>query len=347
MSPAGVDVDVLVAGGGPVGLAVALMAVRAGLSATVVERRCAPVDKACGEGLMPSAVDALRGLGLAPAGRPFHGIRYVDAAGGRSVQARFAAGPGLGVRRTELHRCLADAADAAGVHRVSGVVEDVRQSGGVVQAAGRSARWLVAADGLHSTVRRELGLDRPPNARRRYGLRRHFAAAPWSDLVEVHWSTSAEAYVTPVSSSVVGVAVLTGARGVSFEDHLRQFPLLAAHLAGAEPVSSVRGAGPLGQAASRRVAGRVLLVGDAAGYVDALTGEGIAVGLAQAAALVECLADGRPQAYEQAWRHVSRRSRLLTQAVLYAAQHHRLRSRLVPAAAGAPALFRAAVDALA
>lgn len=347
MSELAVDVDILVAGGGPVGLAVALMAARAGLSATVVERRADPVDKACGEGLMPSAVEALRALGVAPDGRHFHGIRYLDAAGGRSAQARFTAGPGLGVRRTELHRALAAAADQAGVRRVQGVVADVRQGDGVVRAGGWSARWLVAADGLHSGVRRELGLDLRPTLRPRYGLRQHFAAAPWSDLVEVHWSTSAEAYVTPVSESVVGVAVLTGAREGSFSDQLAAFPVLSDRLAGAQPLSTVRGAGPLAQGSSRRVAGRVLLVGDAAGYVDALTGEGVAVGLAQASALVDCLAGGRPQAYEQAWRSVSRRSRLLTRAVLFAAQNRRLRSGLLPAAAGAPAVFRAAVDALA
>ncbi len=342
-----VEVDVLVAGAGPVGLSVALMAAKAGLSVAVVDPRDDPVDKACGEGLMPAAVTALRQLGVAPAGREFHGIRYLQASGPRSAQARFTAGPGLGVRRTELHRAIAAAAAAAGVQRVRGLVEDVRQSGGAVHAAGWSGRWLVAADGLHSTVRRELGLDRPVGVRARYGLRRHFACAPWSDLVEVHWSASAEAYVTPVGESVVGVAVLTGVRGRSFEDWLCEFPVLAAHLAGAEPVSAVRGAGPLGQRSARRVAGRVLLVGDAAGYVDALTGEGIAVGLAQAAALVGCLAQDRPQAYEQAWRSVSRRSRMLTQAVLFASQHRQLRSRLVPAASRAPALFRAAVDALA
>jgi flavin-dependent dehydrogenase len=347
LTAVGFDTDVLVAGAGPVGLAVAVLAARAGFSVTVVEPRADPVDKACGEGLMPGALAALARLGVDPVGRAFHGIRYLDATTGQFAEGHFSAGPGRGVRRTDLQAGLALAAETAGVQRVAGTVRDVRQPGGAVVAAGLRARWLVAADGLHSTVRRELGLDEPTAGRPRYGLRRHFRVDAWSDLVEVHWSRRAEAYVTPVSSSVVGVAVLTDVRGLPYGDWLAEFPLLAKRLSDAEPTSAVRGAGPLGQRASRRVAGRVLLVGDAAGYVDALTGEGVAVGLAQAAALVRCLVAGRPERYEAQWRTVSRRYRLLTAGVLFAAQHRALRRSLVPAAAALPPVFAAAVNALA
>jgi flavin-dependent dehydrogenase len=347
MTEAGFDADVLVAGGGPVGLGVALMATRAGFSTMVVERRPDPVDKACGEGLMPGALAALLQLGADPVGRDFLGIRYLEAGGARSAEARFAAGPGRGVRRTELHRALSAAADAAGVVRATGTVADVRQEVGAVCAGGIRARWLVAADGLHSTVRSELGLGRPPRVRPRHGLRQHFLVEPWSDLVEVHWSESAEAYVTPVGSGVVGVAVLTDLRGPSYDSWLERFPVLADRLEGAVVASEVRGAGALEQNVSRRVAGRVLLVGDAAGYVDALTGEGVAVGLAQARALVGCLSRGRPEEYERAWLAASRRYRMLTRGVLYAAQHGWLRPAVVPAASALPAVFRAAVNALA
>jgi flavin-dependent dehydrogenase len=112
-------------------------------------------------------------------------------------------------------------------------------------------------------------------------------------------------------------------------------------------VSRVRGAGPLRQRARQRVAGRVLLVGDAAGYVDALTGEGIALGLAQARAAVAAVAAGRPQAYEAAWRRLGWRSQLLTQALLTTTRHRAVRARVVPAAAALPRVFGAAVDQLA
>jgi flavin-dependent dehydrogenase len=90
----------------------------------------------------------------------------------------------------------------------------------------------------------------------------------------------------------------------------------------------------------------VLLVGDAAGYVDALTGEGLATGLATAAAAVESVAAGRPQDYERAWRLATRRYRALTKALLRVA-HSPLRPQLVPAASRLPAVFSAAVDLLA
>jgi flavin-dependent dehydrogenase len=95
------------------------------------------------------------------------------------------------------------------------------------------------------------------------------------------------------------------------------------------------------------VRGRVLLVGDAAGYVDALTGEGIAVGLAQARAAVAAVAAGAPASYERAWRRVTLRHDLLTRGLLAATRHPAVRSRIVPAAATLPRLFQAAVDQLA
>jgi len=109
----------------------------------------------------------------------------------------------------------------------------------------------------------------------------------------------------------------------------------------------VLGAGPLRQNVRRRVAGRVLLVGDASGYVDALTGEGIGVALSQAAVLARCLAAQRPDDYEQAWLRVSRRARLLTGALLWSRHRPLLAPRIVPAAHRLPRLFSAIVNQVA
>lgn len=338
------DTDVVVAGGGPVGLVAALEARRLGLDVVVVEPRPVPRDKACGEGLMPGALRHLAALGIDPPGRRFRGIRYVGD--GRHVDAVFSRGPGMGVRRTDLYAVLHAAATSAGARWHQAAVRTVEQDSYGVRAGGVRGRWLLAADGLHSTVRRQVGLARPAgSAPPRYGLRRHFRVAPWSDLVEVHWGPWAEAYVTPVAAYVVGVAVL-GPAGLGFDEAVAELPGLTARLRGAAAVTEVRGAGPLRQRATSVRTGRVLLVGDAAGYVDALTGEGLAVGMRSARAAVAAIVRGRPADYEQAWARETRRYRLLTSALLAAAGTPRARTALVPAAVRLPAVYRRAVELL-
>jgi flavin-dependent dehydrogenase len=344
-------IDVLIAGGGPAGLATAICCARAGLSVTVAEPRAAPVDKACGEGLMPAAVTRLAALGVRPDGHPLAGIRYVGP--GHSADAPFRGGRGLGVRRTALHAALSARAAELGIPVRRSRVTGFRQRDGHVSAqswtdacdvTGIDARYLIAADGLHSPLRRACGLDPAAARHRRFGLRRHYAAAPWTDRVEVHWSADAEAYVTPLAGDLIGVAILGGGKTGGFESRLAAFPALRERLAGAAAASAVRGAGPLRQDVRRRVDGRVLLVGDAAGYLDALTGEGIGAALAQADALATCLAAGRPDDYEAAWRRVTRKSRALTSGLLWARHQPVLASRIVPAAQRLPWLFTAIVN---
>jgi flavin-dependent dehydrogenase len=336
--------DLLVIGGGPAGLATALHAARAGLDVTVWDRRAGDIDKACGEGLMPGAVTALAGLGVAPAGRDLVGIRYL--AGHRSVEAPFRGGPGRGVRRTTLHAAMRSAAEAAGVAVEQRGAREVRPGPDGVLVDGERCSYVVAADGLHSPVRRLLGLDGRPAPRRRYGLRRHYRLAPRTAYVEVHWAESVEAYLTPVTDDLLGVALLTSERG-SFDDHLTRFPGLAAELRDAVPLGDVLGAGPLRQRSRSRVAGRVLLVGDASGYIDALTGEGVAMAVAQAHAAVAAILDHDPMRYERDWHTITRRYRMLTASLVGATRWHPIRRALVPTAERLPGVFSAAVNALA
>lgn len=335
-------IDVLVVGGGPAGMATALHATRAGLHTIVLEPREAPIDKACGEGLMPAAVRALQRMDVTVDGMPIRGIRY----GAASVHADtdFSHGLGLGVRRTELHARLHDACLREGVEFRPTRVQDVEQDADGVRAGGLSARYLVGADGLHSLVRRHVDPQAHPGRRRRWGIRAHFAVAPWTDRVEVHWNGSSEAYVTPVAPDCVGVALL-GSRGGSFEERLRSFVQLRGMLP-AQPVARPMAAGPLRQDVSTRVRGRVLLVGDAAGYVDALTGEGLAIGFACAEAAVRRIVSSNAAAYEHDHRRITRRYRLVTEALLFAASRTPTRRLIVPTAARFPAVFGRVVSLL-
>jgi 2-polyprenyl-6-methoxyphenol hydroxylase-like FAD-dependent oxidoreductase len=310
----------------------------------VLEPRPTPIDKACGEGLMPGAIAALARLGVDPPGMPLHGIRYVG--GPRRAEARFPGGPGRGVRRLDLQRALSAAVADHGipVHRERAdriLADDVG-----VTVGSRRTRYVVGADGLHSTVRRTAGLDRAARGGTRYGLRRHYRAAPWTDLIEVHWTRDAEAYVTPVGPDTIGVAVLSTRRG-SWPEQLARFPALVSLIDGAEPASDVRGAGPLRQRAAAVARGRIALVGDAAGSIDAITGEGLALGLAAAAELAACLRADRLQDYPAAYRRVTWRSHALTRSMLAAAQVPVLRQAIVPVASAFPVVFRSAVRVLA
>ncbi|OBI19871.1 monooxygenase [Mycobacterium sp. E2462] len=333
------DADLLVVGGGPGGLATALHARRHGLSVIVAEPREGPIDKACGEGLMPGGLAELTSLGVDPAGMPFRGIAYVDER--RRAEARFGAGPGRGVRRTTLHAALAARAKEQDTDWLRAKVTHVEQDAHGVAAAGVRAKWLVAADGLHSPVRRAVGIAARAGAPRRYGVRWHYRVPAWSEFVEVHWSRWGEAYVTPVEPELVGVAILSRGR-----PELAWFPDLAGRLRHANS-SQPRGCGPLRQTVSRRVAGRVLLVGDAAGYEDALTGEGISLALKQAAAAVDAIVDDTPSAYEDAWHRVTRDYRLLTRALVVASTPRLVRRAVVPASAALPRAFQRAVNVLA
>ncbi|MGC0274692.1 NAD(P)/FAD-dependent oxidoreductase [Pseudactinotalea sp. Z1739] len=333
-------VDLVIAGAGPAGLATALHAVAAGMSVVVREPREGVIDKACGEGVMPAGIAHLERLGVHPKGQDLKGVRY--CAPGRQAEAHFLGPPGRGVRRTELHRALLQATREAGIPIEQTRVRAVESQARGVVVDGTVAGYLILADGLHSPGRRMLGLDRPTRGPGRYGLRQHVRRAPWTDHVEVHWSAHAEAYVTPVAEDEVGIAILTSRRA-PYETQLAEFTDLRARLAGAAPASSVRGAGPLRQHARRRVAGRVLLVGDAGGYLDAITGEGVSLALAQAQGAIEATVQDRPGNYERTWRRIVRRHSILTR-VLMVAGASPLRPHLVPAAQRLPWLFSAAVN---
>lgn len=363
------QVDVLVVGGGPAGLAVALEARARGVEAVVVERAKGELDKACGEGLMPAGRAALERLGVTPHlaaddCAPFRTITYWQERGGPAVGA-LPAPYGLGVRRLALSRALRARAAEAGVEVVEGAgARDFRVNAGAVDvdtdAGAFRAKLLVGADGLHSPTRAKAGLAvAGRHDARRFGLRQHFAVAPWADTVEVHFAEGVEAYVTPAGARRVGVAFLWDAAQidakVSFDALLGRFPRLQARVAGAPSDSAVRGAGPLRQRVARTVAPGVVLVGDAAGYVDAITGEGLSLAFEGAHALGGCLRDAlaRPTdvaalaPYEAAAARAFARYRRLAGSLVWIAARPWLRRPIVRALAVVPGLFDRALASLA
>lgn len=335
--------DIAIVGGGPIGLVAAIDARLAGLTVVVIEQRDGVIDKACGEGLMPGALPMLDRLGVDPLGMPIMGITYSQ--GTRSVSHRFVGAPGRGVRRTTLHAALSKRAEGLGVVRVIAKVDALDQTADEVRVAGITARYLLACDGLHSTVARLVGLALPaPKRRRRYGIRQHYAMQPWGDTVEIHYGHRAEIYVTPIAANEVGVAML-GAQHTDFDKAIADIPELAARLDGMPLLSSRRGAGPFRQRTRARTAGRVLLVGDASGYVDAITGEGLRVGFAQALAAVSCIVAGEPHRYEGEWTRITRDFRVTTTALVRFATSP-LRRGIVPLSAALPGRFGAVVESL-
>jgi flavin-dependent dehydrogenase len=332
--------DLFVIGGGPAGLAAAIAARRRGLDVILADCSVPPVDKACGEGVMPDGLAAARSLGLdlETAGHPFRGIRFCD--GETSVEAEFPNGCGRGLRRTALHGMMVDAAASAGVGliwgaRVQGITgEQVRVEGRPVRA-----RWIAGADGGHSTVRRWAGLDASHHNSRRFGFRRHYRVEPWSEFMEIHWADGCQLYVTPVSAGEICVVLISRDQQLRLEEALPRFPVMLRRLRGAAVATPERG----GVTASRRLkrvwSGNVALVGDASGSVDAITGEGLCLLFQQAEALARALTEGDLAQYQEAHRRIGRRPALMADLMLMMDHRRGLRRRAIRAMADRPRIF--------
>lgn len=314
---------VAIVGGGPAGLAAAIAARSHGFRALVFDRQTPPIDKACGEGLMPGGVQALNRLGVNFADHEvmrFPGLQLVTNTrrGPLVATAPFQRGEyGLGIRRTVLHRRLIDTALRCGAELHWGVAvqelsgDRLRTSGGELRAD-----WVLGADGLHSRVRRWIDAARLVPGSKRYGLRRHYRVTPWTRHVEVHWGDNVDAYVTPVAPDVVGIALLCAGTPPDYDSLLARFPQLAARLRDCELVSQQRGAGPFRQKPRAVQRGRVALIGDASGYVDPITGEGLTLAFRQAEAALAAIAAGDLSIYAKRHKQIMRMPTMFTLGTL-------------------------------
>src|SRR5271167_3406745 len=334
--------DVFVIGGGPAGLAAAIAASQKGLSAIVADGSEPPIDKPCGEGLLPGTQAVLRNLGVCAddlGGHPFRGIRFVQR--NDQVAAVFPKGRGIGIRRTILHARLVKRAQDCGVQflwntPVSGIVEDGAQtSRGLVKA-----KWIVGADGSGSRVRRWRGLDVNQVRSFRYAKRRHYVVRPWSEFMEIYWGERAQAYVTPISNQEVCIIVMAGCTAdADFDAALRNWPRLQERLVSAELGSRERGAITFMHRLRRVVDGNAALVGDSSGSVDAITGEGLRLCFRQALALADAMEAGDLRRYERAHRKLALRPTRMGNLLLLLARNGLLRERAIRSMAGKPEVF--------
>ena len=340
--------DVFVIGGGPAGLAAAIAARRKGFRVVVADGSRWPVEKACGEGLMPDTVAALRELGVdlgAGDGQAIRGVKFVGRES--EVAARFPAEGAIGMRRVALHAKLVEHARSCGVELlwstpVAGISRD-----GVTLAVGRRAedgsfvraQWIVGADGIGSRVRLWAGLDAATRRDLRYAVRRHYRVRPWSEFMEVHWGERGQAYVTPVGPEEVCVVTISGDRGAKSMALSEEFPELAQRFAAAEVIGHERGAITMMQRLRHVQRGNVALVGDASGSVDAITGEGLSLGFRQAMALADAIERGDLVQYAAAHRRLARRPALMGRLMLVLDGRARLRERILRALAADSRLF--------
>jgi len=328
------DADVAVVGAGPAGAAAALFAARRGFRVIVVDKQEFPRDKPCGEGLMPGGRPALRELGLedavVAAGAPaLNGIQF-GLAGEPPVAVPFPAHDGeqagLGIRRLTFDAQLVDALghDSRIQFSPQTEVHDVRSDGGgmatVVTAVGEvRARFVAVADGVRSALRHRLGWTVGPRPPHRYGIVAHWVMdAPVDPWVRITFDRGLEVYEGAVAGNQRMVALLC------YQDRMREFggqlesryreiaQAIRPGLRHADLVGSVSAVGPFWYSASTVADRGIFLVGDAAGFTDPITAEGIAAGLRQARAFAASLTSANPEsAYRQAHRRITRDPRRL------------------------------------
>jgi menaquinone-9 beta-reductase len=335
------DTEVFIAGGGPAGLAAAIAARQKGFEVTLVDCAQPPIDKACGEGIMPDGLTALGllGISLSPLSAfPFRGIRFVNE--NHMVEAIFPHGHGYGIRRTRLHEILVTRASELSVSMHWGSrITGLTSHGVCVNGREVACKWLVCADGQNSRLRCWSGLDSARISHKRFGFRRHFRVSPWSEYVEIYWSNCGQMYVTPVGPREICIAFITRNPQLRFDEALKSFPSVRSRLSGAQAGTREQGAVTPTRRLQNVCRDHTALVGEASGSVDAITGEGLSMGFQQAVALAQAMKMGNLESYQSAHQKIARLPRAMSSLMLTMDQNHRFRSRVFRALAAEPSFF--------
>jgi menaquinone-9 beta-reductase len=308
--------EILVVGAGPAGSALAASLARAGRDVLLVEARRHPRAKTCAEYASPRIAEELARLDLAAgswraAAIPLTAMRVIvdGAAFDIGYTDRRGRRMAWGVDRSELDALLARHAVALGaeLHERVAFERPIWRDGRVTGAVLRDAdgthevacRWLVGADGTRSRVARGVGVARPVRAPRRLGLVARYEAAPDLDgHGEMHVGPGFYIGLAPVPGGQLNVGMALpmprdGERAAAegrFSAAIEALPAVASRLQGLRRLTPIRGAAPIGQRVTAAAGPGWLLIGDAAGFIDPFTGEGIYRAMRSARVAADALA---------------------------------------------------------
>jgi flavin-dependent dehydrogenase len=300
------DADVLVLGAGPAGASLAVRLARLGWSVLLVDKSAFPRPKPCGEFLSPECLPHLREVGvegLLQAGKAWnvHGMRLhrrdVRAVGRFCATSSAVPVQGLGIGRDVLDHSLFEAAcgqrdvEALSRHSFQYLLRDSsgRIQGARVRTPQRDerdlrARLVVAADGVRSRVAKQLGIQRRIGWLDKSALVTRFEGVPACETAEIHFLPGGYFAATHVDDGVLHLNLVVdtpllrtrqGTRDDFLQTQLQHAPALAGRLAPGRRAAPWSGCGPLAYTTTRQALPGVALLGDACGYVDPMTGEGI------------------------------------------------------------------------
>jgi len=362
---------VAIVGGGPAGLLSAILLARKGFQVEIFDKGEWPIDKVCGEGLMPIGVNLLEKYDLLKfidknKARNFKGITYINNDGKRA-SGHFIGRSGKVIRRLALSQGLYDAAKLESNIKLNSKTEFLSyeendfnvnlkvktiEDQQVVSLSGFD--YLIGADGLKSKVRSisDLQGQRFKIQPNRMGARVHVEMEPWDENVQVWWQDGIECYVAPSSNNCVEFNfgwdhdVIKPQRipGKNLEEGLFSFfPNLREKALGFKRVSQMRSWGPLPHKALHLQKGRVALIGDAAFFYDQITGEGISLAFVQAEILAKTIKDWNTIEGRETFLYeidkVANHYFQVTALAMFFTRHPKLRSLMIWLLGRSPELF--------